>query len=430
MFLPIQKNTQSIFIFLFLIVFLFSSLCYGQPEINYDESKVGAFTLPSLLVTDRGEVIKTQKQWEDVQRPALLRKFAENVYGRMPGKAAGMHYRIDYVDQNALEGKATRKEVTIFFTANDNGPVMNLLMFIPNKTAHRVPVFVGLNFQGNHSVQPDVGIRVTENWKRVNSGKLDSSRGRQAERWPVKELIENGYAVATAFYGDLEPDSPEGWHTGIRSSLQKELGIQPSEWGAIGAWAWGMSRIMDYLLTDEQISSHQVVLTGHSRLGKAALWAAANDRRFAIVISNESGEGGAALARRNFGETIERINTSFPHWFIDKYKTYNKAIDKLPVDQHMLLALIAPRPLYVASAVEDKWADPKGEFLSAKYASAVYALYGKKGLDSEAQPGIEMPVGETVRYHVRNGKHDMNLYDWQQYIEFANKHFNYHVRTK
>jgi len=428
--LPTHKKTQRIFIFLFVNVCMISLLSYGQPAINYDESKVGEFALPSLLVTDKGEVIKTQKQWEKLQRPALLKKFAENVYGRMPGKAAGMHYRIDYVDQNALEGKATRKEVTIFFTAKDDGPAMNLLMFIPNKSSQRVPIFIGLNFQGNHSVQPDVGIRVTENWKRVNAGKLDSSRGGQAERWPIKELIENGYAVATAFYGDLEPDSPEGWHNGIRNSMQKELRIQSSEWGAIGAWAWGLSRIMDYLTTDQQVNSAQVVLTGHSRLGKAALWAAANDRRFAIVVSNESGEGGAALARRNFGETVERINTSFPHWFIDKYKTYNKAVDKLPVDQHMLLSLIAPRPLYVAGAAEATWADPKGEFLSAKYASAVYTLYGKKALDSEAQPGIEMPVGETVRYHIRKGPHDMNLYDWQQYVAFANKHFNYHVRSQ
>jgi hypothetical protein len=253
----------------------------------------------------------------------------------------------------------------------------------------------------------------------------DLSRGKEADRWPVKEIIASGYGLATAFDGDLEPDYPEGWKIGIRGSMREELNIQPEEWGTISAWAWGLSRILDYLQTDKQVDAKQVVLAGHSRLGKAALWAGANDQRFAIVISNESGEGGAALARRNFGETVERINTSFPHWFISKYKTYNKNVDQLPVDQHMLLALIAPRPLYVASAVEDTWSDPKGEFLSAKYAGSVYALYGKKGLGVEEQPAIEKPVGETVRYHIRSGKHSMTLYDWQQYIRFANRQFKY-----
>jgi hypothetical protein len=267
-------------------------------------------------------------------------------------------------------------------------------------------------------------MRKNDEYKIVNNQATEGSRGAQAGRWPVEELLSRGYGVATAYYGDLEPDHEEGWKTGIRTSLQKELAISPDEWAAIGAWGWGLSRIMDYLETDTQVDAKKVAITGHSRLGKAALWAAANDRRFAMVISNNSGEGGTALARRNYGETLERINTAFPYWFIEKYKSYNKNPGSLPVDQHMLMALMAPRPLYVASAEEDKWADPKGEFLSAKHAEPVYQLYGKKGLDVKEMPPIEHPVGETIGYHIRTGGHNIILYDWQQFMNFADKHFN------
>jgi hypothetical protein len=420
-----KKSKLAILFFFAAQFFLLNNCSQAQSVENFDESKVGNYRLPELLITDDGTVIKSRKEWESKQRPEIFKKFTDNVYGRIPGKPKDIHYRINYIDNNALGGKATRKEVTIYFTKDENGPAMNLLLYLPNRVRTRVPIFVGLNFDGNHAVQADSGIIITENWKRANTKNPDFSRGKEADRWPVKEIIANGYGVGTAFYGDLEPDNPEGWKIGIRGNMQQELNIQPEEWGAISAWAWGLSRILDYLQTDKQVDAKKVVLAGHSRLGKTALWAGANDQRFAIVVSNESGEGGAALARRKFGETVERINTSFPHWFIDKYKTYNKNVDQLPVDQHMLLALIAPRPLYVASAVEDTWSDPKGEFLSAKYAGAVYALYGKKGLGVEELPAIEKPVGEMVRYHIRNGKHSMTVYDWQQYIQFANKHFKY-----
>jgi hypothetical protein len=398
----------------------------GQENFNYEEAQVGSYVLPPLLQTPAGKPVTSARQWETARRPALLQLFADQVYGKFPGQPAGQHFRVTSEDRQALGGKAIRKQVTIFFTADEAGPSMEVLLYLPRQASGPVPIFAGLNFKGNHTVHPDPGINITSRWvandKTVNitnNRSNEAARGQQASRWAVQELLARGYGLATAYYGDLEPDHAAGWQTGIRTQLQQVLHTQAAEWGAIGAWAWGMSRMMDYFETDPAIRARQVLLTGHSRIGKAALWAGANDTRFAAIISNESGEGGAALSRRWYGETIKRLNTSFPHWFSSSYKKYNDKPADLPVDQHMLLALIAPRPLYVASAVEDRWSDPKGEFLSAQATEPVYQLYRKKGLGAGVMPGINQPVGETVRYHNRSGKHDVTAYDWQQYLAFA-----------
>ncbi len=429
--------------------FIVSTVQAQNDSLNYDESKIPPYQLPELLVSDDGKVIRTAAEWESIRRPEILRKFTENVYGRIPGKPKDIHYKTTYVNRNALGGKATRKEITIYFTRGEQGPSMVVLLYLPNRIKGKVPVFIGLNFTGNHAAQYDSTITITENWKRINTNNAPTlknlwptqpagwapaknnktpHRGEEEHRWPVETLIENGYGLATAYYEDVEADNPDGWKNGVRGKLQKELNIAPAEWGSISVWAWGLSRMMDYLETDERVNAQQVVVTGLSRLGKTALWSGANDQRFAIVISNDSGEGGAALSKRNYGETIELINRVNPHWFVEKYKTFNFAPEKLPVDHHMLIALAAPRPVYIASAIEDKPADPKGEFLSGKFAGPVYALYGKTGLGVGEQPPVDTPVGETVGYHVRRGGHDIMLYDWQQFIKFANRHFNYSSR--
>jgi hypothetical protein len=404
---------------------------YAQPtDANYDESKVGAYTLPDPLQGPGGRKITSAKAWTAGQRAAVLNLFAQHVYGRMPGKPENMHFKVGSEDQNALGGKAIRKQIRVLFTRAADAPGMDVLLYLPKNTQGPVPVFTGLNFCGNHCISTDPGIELSGSWMRnsedyktANHQATEASRGTHSRRWPVEELIGKGYGLATVYYGDLEPDHEEGWKAGIRTTMQKELNTRPEEWSAIGAWAWGLSRLMDYLETDPAVNARQVVVTGHSRLGKAALWAAANDPRFAMIVSNNSGEGGNSLARRNYGETLKRINTAFPHWFVAKYKEYNDAVDKLPVDQHMLLALMAPRPLYVASAEDDRWADPKGEFLGAMHAGPVYALFGKKGLGTDQMPPVNQPVGETIRYHIRTGKHDITAYDWQQYMAFADKHF-------
>lgn len=413
----------------------FYSRALGQ-VINYDESKAGSYTLPDPLLLPDGKKITTTLQWTEQGRPGTLKLFKDNVYGQFPGKPGSMHFIVRNVDRTALGGLATRKQVTVFFINAPDAPSMELLLYLPNNTEGPVPAFAGLNFYGNQSVNADPGIIITNRWVKNNAAygitnhkATESSRGMQASRWPVEELMKQGFALVTAYYGDLEPDYPAGWETGIRTSLKTELGIPENEWGAISAWSWGLSRMMDYLQTEPAINAKQIALTGHSRLGKAALWAGANDTRFALIISNESGEGGAALARRNYGETIEKINLSFPHWFSPVYKTYNQQPHNLPVDQHQLLALIAPRPLYVCSAVEDRWSDPKGEFLGAFHAGPIYQLYNKASLSTNIMPPVEQPTGETLRYHIRNGAHGITIYDWKQHIAFAKKQFNLYSLT-
>jgi hypothetical protein len=399
-------------------------------EANYDETLVPQFTLPDPLLTERGRRIKSARAWRSQRRPELLRLFETHVYGKMPGPTKRMEFEVRSVDAAALEGKATRKEVRIQFTGQPDAPGLDLLIYLPNGRSGPVPVFMGLNFNGNHTVHSDPGITVARRpGGSASEGGTDPSekaRGSSGSRWPVEMLLERGYGLVTAYYGDLEPDRAGRWGDGVRRLFRPNPGSKeyPADgWGAIGAWAWGLSRAMDYVEIDRELDGARVALLGHSRLGKTALWAGAQDERFGIVISNNSGCGGAALSRRQFGETVERITRVFPHWFCARFGEYGGREDRLPVDQHQLIALIAPRPVYVASAAEDLWADPRGEFLAAQGAEPVYALFGRNGLGVEAMPAVDQPVGDFIGYHVRTGKHDVTAYDWEQYLRFADRHF-------
>ncbi len=405
------------------------SLALAQSE----ESKVPAYTLPELLVTKKGKTVSAVKEWETQRRPELLAIFAEQVYGKTPDKKLPVHFEVTSIDRNALNGTATRKQITAYFT-EDKKRYMEVLLYTANQAKGRVPVFLGLNFAGNQTIHADPGIVITKNWIPdwkdtgiVNNYSTEESRGTRARRWPVEEILARGYGLATVYYGDLQPDYADSFDKSIHPLFYKKGQTQPTpeEWGAIGTWAWGLSRAMDYLETDQDVDRNRVAVIGHSRLGKAALWAGAQDQRFALVISNDSGEGGAAITRRQYGEQIKRINTSFPHWFSENYKQYNDREDALPVDFHELIALMAPRPVYVASASEDQWADPKGEYLSLYHAGPAYALYGHSHLTTASPPGVEVPVGQQTwtGYHMRNGKHDILLYDWDKFMNFADFHF-------
>ena len=392
---------------------------------NTIEEKVPPYTLPDPLTGKDGKKITSAAAWSNQQRPYIYHLFEENVYGRFPVKKIPLQFVVRETNNHALNNLAVRKQVRIYLNPPANSAYIDLLVYLPAAAKAPVPVFTGYNFTGNHTVMNDTGIYLSTSWmppkaKGVIGNKAtDSSRGTDTAQWQLREILSHGYGLAVAYYGDIEPDNPDGWRTGIRTTLSTALEIKPEEWSAIGAWAWGLDRIMDYLQQDKAVDAKRIALIGHSRLGKAALWAGASDQRFAIIVSNESGEGGAALSKRWYGETVAIINQHFPHWFVANYKKYNDNTAALPVDQHMLLSLMAPRPLYVASAEGDQWSDPKGEFLSAKHASVVYALFNKKGIDTDSMPGLHQPVGQNVRYHIRAGKHDVTLYDWQQYLRFA-----------
>lgn len=394
----------------------------NPPGANYDEAKVPKYTLPDPLVMADGTPVKTAEMWRKKRRPEILGLFADQVYGQTPKGKVKLRTEVLEIDKTAHGGLATRKQVRVWFGPAADAPFMDLLMYFPNGVKGKVPAFFGLNFGGNHTVQPDKEIRVTKSWVRAKGNVAnEAERGTGSSRWPVDMILKRGYAVITAYYGDIDPDFDDGFKNGVHSLFPRT--DKPNDWGSLGAWAWGMSRAMDVIEKEKEIDASRVVLHGHSRLGKATLWAGAQDERFAIVISNDSGEGGAALARRQFGETTARINTAFPHWFAKNFRQYNDKEDAMPVDQHMLLALIAPRPLYVDSAVEDTWADPKGEFLGALGADPVYRLLGYPGLLVKDQPAVEQPsLGGTIGYHVRKGKHDVTDYDWTQWMNFADKH--------
>jgi len=389
--------------------------------------------LPDLLVTSGGIPVESAEAWERIRRKEILELFRDHVYGRVPDREAEIHFEEAVPATDALGGLAVRKEVDVVVSLDGDTLTMGLLLYLPAARSGPVPVFLGLNFYGNHTIHPDEGIRITDSWMENNKAfgitenrATPESRGVRAHRWPVEMILSRGYGLATMCYHDIDPDFDDGFRNGIHAILGPEpAGRDSADWGAIAAWARGLSAAMDYLETDPSVDPGRVAVIGHSRLGKAALWAGAQDERFSLVVSNNSGCGGAALSRRAFGERVADINTTFPHWFAARFHAYNDREAALPVDQHMLLALIAPRPLYVASAENDDWADPPGEYLSLYHAGEVYSLYGEKILKVQALPAVDRPVRSgKLGYHIRSGDHDLTVYDWEQYLDFADLHMS------
>ena len=426
--------------------------CYSQvPPANLDEAKVPNYALTEPLLTRDGRKVYSPELWNEVRRPELLTLFENEMYGKSPIpindlESVGLQTQISMSPgngENVFNGKGTRYQSRVYIlkkgeTQSDDSPKIDILIYTPNNAKGKVPLFVGLNFRGNHTVSADPGINLGTVWRTPQGGwdgrdnvfvpqpALEEERGMQASRWQVEMILDRGYAVATANYNDIEPDFDGGSKLGVRKLIDQKG--EPNEGNAIATWAWGLGLIRNVVAEvygeNLNIDAEKVVVIGHSRLGKTALWAGATNPNFAIVISNDSGSGGAALSRREFGETLLLTNTARPHWFCDNFKKHGRDVKSMPFDQHELIALIAPRPVYIASAVEDRMADPKGEFLSGLYADPVYRLLGADGIAGVTEmPEINRPVGGTIGYHVRTGVHDVTEYDWQQFLDFADKHF-------
>jgi hypothetical protein len=393
---------------------------------NYDESKVPAHSLPPILAIPPESADAAREAWES-RRAVLLKLFTDEMFGSCPSSP----YELDCQEIEsgpAFGDKALRQQFAVTVKTASGSQRIDLLVYSPKSPSKPVPCFLGLNFRGNHTVNADTKILIPETWapkddeaKVVNNKSTEGGRGTSSRRWECEMLIENGCAIATAYCGDIDPDFDDQFQNGIHALFpeHRPSAEHPQRWGTIAAWSWGLSRLLDCI--DQKVKAvdpKRVAVIGHSRLGKTSLWAGATDTRFAAVISNNSGCGGAAISRREFGETLWRINNSFPHWFCGNFKKYSNNEANLPFDQHQLLALAAPRPLYVASASEDLWADPKGEFIATQFAGELYKQIGGEalGLKSFPEPGAAS-VGQ-VSYHLREGKHDILAWDWNNYIAF------------
>ena len=418
---------RSVVIILFVCLGVATITC-GQrpPAANYDESRVGQYTLPDPLVFNDGTPVRTAADWTKRRRAEILELFATNVYGHSPAKPRNITYEVFDNDTNALGGKAIRKQVTIYFSPSRSGPREEVLIYIPKNAPKPVPVFLLLSFAGNQTVSAEPQIKTGVMWNpktREKQAAPEDSRGRMKEE--TERVLSRGYAFAAVNYADIEPDFNGGYVSGIRPLFFKPGQSENSndEWGAIGAWSYGLSRIVDYFESDKDIDARRVAIVGHSRLGKTALWTGALDQRIALVISSCSGEGGASLSRRDYGERISNLTWSFPYWFAKNYKNFADKVDQLPVDMHELIALIAPRPVYITGGETDLWADPKGEFLAAVGAGPVFRLLGKEDLGTDQMPDLDQPIMKTIGFHIHSGGHAITPFDWEQFLTFADKNF-------
>ena len=398
-------------------------------EANYDESQLPDYVLPDPLLCGDGSRIRTAEEWQKKRRPELLQLFKDVMYGEIPPLPDRVRYELLSEKKDARGGKAVRREIRIHLEMNDGrAHCIDMICYVPANARGKVPVFVGLTFIGNHVITDEPDIRITGTAGDTPEKPIDRTRGVQTRRFPIDFLLERGYALATASYHDIFPDRITGWEQSIyRLFFSGEELKRPKGFSSIGAWAWGISRMLDCLAALPEIDASKAAVFGHSRLGKTALWAGVTDERFKLLCVNDSGCGGAALSRRLFGETLFSMYQYFhigKYWFTDTLEAKSEHPENLPLDQHELIALAAPRAVAVHSASEDLWADPKGEYLAAYHAGPVFELFGKTPLKSETPPAPEQAVGTDVSYYCRNGDHEILLADWQHYVSTADRIFS------
>jgi hypothetical protein len=400
------------------------SVVAGIP-VNYDEDKVGSYTLPDPLMLANGKPVHDARTWTEKRRPELVKLFEENEYGRSPGRPADMSFDVFDKGTPALGGKALRRQVTVYFSKDKSGPKMDLLLYLPPDAKKPVPLFLQISFSANSNAVEDPGIKPGEVWGR-DKKKIPAASGRAFGRLNVLPFLEQGVGVATLYYGDIDPDFNGGAQLGVRKLYLKPGQSDPAsdEWGAIGAWAWGLSRAVDYFETDKGVDAKRIAIFGVSRLGKTVMWAGAHDPRIAMVIASCSGEGGAALSRRNYGETIAHLTepTRYPYQFCANYGKYAHDVDKFPVDANELVALMAPRPVLLQTGNKDFWSDPKGEFLAAVAATPVFHLFGKQGMESDKMPDAGQAILNTIGYEMHDGGHGTVPSDFDVYRKFIAMH--------
>ncbi|WP_236646388.1 hypothetical protein [Gemmatirosa kalamazoonensis] len=432
---PVRTKRTSILSLLFALVILSSSAAGAQNAppsvvagipVNYDEAKVGTYTLPDPLVLNDGTRVRDAMTWWVRRRDEVLRLFETNQFGRAPGRPPGMRFELLDSATTTFDGYATRRQVRIHLAPGNERPFVDVLLYVPRGLRARVPVLLNVSFSPNRSTVVDSGIVGGDSsWARDGKRVAAPPAGRGALN--PRPFLAQGIGVATVYYGDIDPDFAGGLPYGVRAAYLKpgQTTVAPDAWGAIAAWAWGLSRVMDYLETDPDVDARKVALVGVSRLGKTVLWAAARDERFALVIASCSGEGGAALSRRDYGETVAHIThpTRYGYQFAGNYATYASRVDSLPMDAHMLLALVAPRPVLLQTGDTDFWSDPRGEFLAAVAAEPVFNLLGARGLDTKEMPPVGTAILHTLGWYEHAGGHGTIPSDWDVFLRFLRLHF-------
>ncbi len=394
--------------------------------VNYTEAKTGAYTLPDPLRLANGQPVTDAKTWFDQRRPEILKLIQENQYGRCPGRPADLTFDVFDPGTPAFDGKALRRQVTIYFTKDKDGPRLDLLLYLPADAKQPVPVLLMINFLANNLAVNDPGVKVGRMWDRREGKRVPATHGPNFGKADVPRVLAHGIGFATFNYADVDPDALNALAHGIRAVYLKpgQTAPAPDEWGAISAWAWGISRVVDYFETDAGVDARRIAIIGVSRLGKTVLWAGARDPRIPLVIASCSGEGGAALSRRNYGETVAHLvaPTRYPYQFAANYAKWAGRADEAPFDAHFIIALMAPRPLLLQTGDTDKWSDPYGEFLAAKAATPVYHLLGQKGIEQYSQPPPGQPLMTTLGFLMHHGGHGIVPADWDVYLRFLDEH--------
>jgi hypothetical protein len=420
----------------FLLVIITGSIsavyCQNSPEkvagipVNYDETLSGKYTLPDPLVFLNGGKVKSARDWFKKRRPEIVSLFQEFQYGKIPETPKGLSFMVFDKGTPALNGKAIRRQVTVYLTKDTSDHKLDILIYIPAGAVKPVPLFFNVSFSPNVSVVDDPGIKAGYTWGR-DGKKVPAQRTGRFGRLDPNMFLSQGIGFATVCYGDIEPDFADGIKYGIRGYYLKKGQDYPApdEWGAISAWSWGLSRAMDYFETDKEINSKEIALFGISRLGKTVLWTGCRDSRFGMVIASCSGEGGAAISRRWYGETIDHMThpTRYFYQFAGNWRNYRDDPSKSPVDAHMLVSLMAPRPLLLQTGDTDKWSDPKGEFLAAVAAGPVYELLGKKPLGTDIYPAAGVPILNDLGFFMHAGGHGALPADYEIFIKFMKMHF-------